>query len=154
MVGGACGSDGADRRRTLEGGSDEDRDQGSQDQAPRSAKPSRPDDKSGNQQHRRKPARADGGRNKGTRRSSQAASAPRQSKQAAVIALLRRSEGVTIGEVVSATGWQPHTVRGLFSGTLKKKLGLALNSAPEEGRGRVYRIMGATGTAGEAGTRV
>ena len=35
-------------------------------------------------------------------------------------------------------GWQRHTVRGLFSGTLKKKLGLALASAKEE-RGRVYR---------------
>jgi cytochrome c peroxidase len=39
----------------------------------------------------------------------------------------------------SATGWQRHTVRGVFSGTLKKKLGLTLASAKEE-RGRVYRI--------------
>jgi hypothetical protein len=37
------------------------------------------------------------------------------------------------------TGWQRHTVRGVFSGTLKKKLGLTLASAKEE-RGRVYRI--------------
>jgi hypothetical protein len=36
-------------------------------------------------------------------------------------------------------GWQRHTVRGLFSGTLKKKLGFALASAKGE-RGRVYRI--------------
>jgi hypothetical protein len=36
-------------------------------------------------------------------------------------------------------GWQRHTVRGLFSGTLKKKLGFTLSSAQEE-RGRVYRI--------------
>jgi hypothetical protein len=41
--------------------------------------------------------------------------------------------------VVTATGWQRHTVRGVFSGTLKKKLGLTLTSAKEE-RGRVYRI--------------
>jgi hypothetical protein len=41
--------------------------------------------------------------------------------------------------VASATGWQRHTVRGVFSGTLKKKLGLTLASAKEE-RGRVYRI--------------
>src|SRR6516164_2246542 len=63
----------------------------------------------------------------------------RPSKQAAVIAMLQRPEGATIEEVASAMGWQRHTVRGLFSGSLKKKLGLALASATEE-RGRVYRI--------------
>jgi hypothetical protein len=65
--------------------------------------------------------------------------AKRASKQDAVIAMLRRPEGATLNEVASATGWQRHTVRGVFSGTLKKKLGLILASAPEE-RGRVYRI--------------
>src|ERR1700726_1329105 len=65
--------------------------------------------------------------------------AKRPSKQDAVIAMLRRAEGATVDEVVSATGWQRHTVRGVFSGTLKKKLGLTLHSAKEE-RGRVYRI--------------
>jgi hypothetical protein len=63
----------------------------------------------------------------------------RPSKQDAVIGMLQRPEGVTVDEVVSATGWQRHTVRGVFSGTLKKKLGLTLASAKEE-RGRVYRI--------------
>ena len=65
--------------------------------------------------------------------------AKRPSKQEEVIAMLRRPEGATVDEVVSATGWQRHTVRGVFSGTLKKKLGLTLASAQEE-RGRVYRI--------------
>ena len=65
--------------------------------------------------------------------------AKRPSKQDEVIAMLRRPEGVTIDEVASATGWQRHTVRGVFSGTLKKKLGLTVVSAKEE-RGRVYRI--------------
>ena len=67
--------------------------------------------------------------------------AKRPSKQDEVIAMLRRPEGATVDEVVSATGWQRHTVRGVFSGTLKKKLGLTLASAQEE-RGRVYRIGG------------
>src|ERR1700682_4977853 len=65
--------------------------------------------------------------------------AKRPSKQEEVIAMLRRAEGATVDEVVSTTGWQRHTVRGVFSGTLKKKLGLTLASAKEE-RGRVYRI--------------
>jgi hypothetical protein len=67
------------------------------------------------------------------------ADAKRPSKQDAVITMLRRPEGATVDEVASATGWQRHTVRGVFSGTLKKKLGLILASAQEE-RGRVYRI--------------
>jgi hypothetical protein len=64
----------------------------------------------------------------------------RRSKQEAVIAMLQRPEGATVDEVASVMGWQRHTVRGLFSGTLKKKLGLTLASATEE-RGRVYRIV-------------
>ena len=63
----------------------------------------------------------------------------RPSKQDVVIAMLRQPEGATVDEVASVTGWQRHTVRGVFSGTLKKKLGLTLASAKEE-RGRVYRI--------------
>ena len=67
--------------------------------------------------------------------------AKRPSKQDEVIAMLGRPEGATVDEVASATGWQRHTVRGVFSGTLKKKLGLTIASAKEE-RGRVYRING------------
>ena len=67
--------------------------------------------------------------------------AKRPSKQDEVITMLRRPEGATVDEVASATGWQRHTVRGVFSGTLKKKLGLTIVSASEE-RGRVYRIDG------------
>ena len=70
---------------------------------------------------------------------NQQSDAKRSSKQEAVIAMLQRPEGATVDEVASAMGWQRHTVRGLFSGTLKKKLGLTLASAQEE-RGRVYRI--------------
>jgi hypothetical protein len=68
------------------------------------------------------------------------ATAPRAgSKQAQVIELFRRTEGATVAEVIAATGWQSHTVRGIVSGTLKKKLGLTVLSA-KEARGRVYRI--------------
>ena len=63
------------------------------------------------------------------------------SKQAKVIDLLKRPQGATVAEVMKATGWLPHTVRGMFAGALKKKHGLALVSAKEQ-RGRVYRIAG------------
>lgn len=62
------------------------------------------------------------------------------SKQAAVIAMLRRPDGATITQVMEATGWQAHTVRGTFAGALKKKLGLSLTSEKPEDGERVYRI--------------
>lgn len=61
-------------------------------------------------------------------------------KQAQLIAMLRRKEGATIAQIVEATGWQPHTVRGAFAGALKKKLGLTVTSEKVEGV-RVYRIL-------------
>ena len=64
------------------------------------------------------------------------------SKQAKVIDLLQRPEGTTVAEVMDATGWQPHTVRGMFSGALKKKHRLTVTSAKEH-HGRVYRIADA-----------
>ncbi|MCW5719215.1 MAG: DUF3489 domain-containing protein [Bauldia sp.] len=62
-------------------------------------------------------------------------------KQALLIEMLRRPEGATIDEVIAATGWQAHTVRGAMAGALKKKLGLDIKSEKVEGRGRVYSIV-------------
>lgn len=61
-------------------------------------------------------------------------------KQAQVIALLQRPEGVTIAEIVVATSWQAHSTRGMISGTLKKKLRLPIAAEKVEGRGTVYRM--------------
>lgn len=61
-------------------------------------------------------------------------------KLALLTDLLRRKGGVTIADAVKATGWQAHSIRGAISGTLKKKLGLAVASEAVEGRDRVYRI--------------
>jgi Protein of unknown function (DUF3489) len=63
-------------------------------------------------------------------------------KQAQLIAMLRRAKGATIDEVVEALEWQPHTVRGAIAGALKKKLGLDVTSEKDEKRGRVYRAAG------------
>ena len=56
--------------------------------------------------------------------------------------MLRRSEGATVDQIMDATGWQRHSVRGAFAGALKKKLGLAVTSEKVEDRGRVYRVAG------------
>jgi hypothetical protein len=61
-------------------------------------------------------------------------------KQTEMIALLSRPEGANIDEIVAATGWQKHTVRGAIAGALKKKLRLEVTSDKVERRGRVYKI--------------
>ena len=61
-------------------------------------------------------------------------------KQAQIIAMLQRPEGATVAEMVEATGWLAHTVRGSISGALKKKLGLPITAEKVEGRGTVYCV--------------
>lgn len=60
-------------------------------------------------------------------------------KQAQVIALLQRPQGTSIAEVIALTGWQAHSIRGLFAGTLKKR-GIVVSSEKAEGSERVYRV--------------
>jgi hypothetical protein len=62
------------------------------------------------------------------------------SKIARVIALLERADGATIAEMMAATNWQQHTIRGTLAGSIPKKFGRTVSSERVEGRGRVYRI--------------
>lgn len=61
-------------------------------------------------------------------------------KQSLMIELLKRPGGTTLAEIVEATGWQAHTVRGAMAGAIKKKLGLTITSQKDEAKGRIYRI--------------
>ena len=60
-------------------------------------------------------------------------------KHARIIAMLRAPAGATIAAIMTATEWQPHSVRGFLAGVIRKKLGLNLVSE-QTAKGRVYRI--------------
>jgi hypothetical protein len=62
------------------------------------------------------------------------------SKKADVLDLLRRKGGCTLAEIMKATGWQAHTVRGFISGTLGKKMGLTVASIKSDSGERTYSI--------------
>lgn len=69
----------------------------------------------------------------------EAATAPvPATKQSQLITLL--GSGASMAQMIKLTGWQPHTVRGMLSGSLRKRLGLNVQHRMEEGV-RVYRIV-------------
>ncbi len=59
-------------------------------------------------------------------------------KKAEVIAMLKRAKGATLGEIMEATQWQKHTVRGFVS-ILGSKGGLAIESSKNAAGERTYK---------------
>jgi hypothetical protein len=64
------------------------------------------------------------------------------SKAAKILDLLKRPDGATLAELMKATGWLAHSVRGFLSGTIRKKLGLNVVSTKGEDGERTYSIKG------------
>ena len=64
----------------------------------------------------------------------------KSTKQAQVLALLKRSGGATLQHLMRATGWQAHSVRGFISGALGKRLRLKIESFKNSRGERAYRI--------------
>jgi hypothetical protein len=78
---------------------------------------------------------------KGAKKAKGAKPAARDlSKTAKVLDLQKRSGGVTGKELMKATGWQPHSVRGFLSGTVGKKMGLTVVSTKGDAGERSYSI--------------
>ena len=63
-----------------------------------------------------------------------------QTKGDKILKLLQRNTGATIAELTKSTGWQPHSVRGFMSGTLKKKQRLEITSSKEANKDRRYCV--------------
>src|SRR5947208_15976352 len=62
-------------------------------------------------------------------------------KKAAILTLLRRSKGATLQELMKATEWQAHSVRGFLSGAVGKQMGLQLKNFDRSGE-RAYQVKG------------
>ena len=62
------------------------------------------------------------------------------SKQSFVLDMLRGEKGASVALIMTATGWQQHSVRGFLAGIVRKKLKLNLTSVPSE-NGRIYKII-------------
>ena len=63
-----------------------------------------------------------------------------QGRLGLLIGLLRQPEGATLAAMVTATGWQKHSVRGAMAGAIRKKLGLTVVSE-KAGTIRSWRIV-------------
>lgn len=99
----------------------------------------RPKPKAGSRKSRSK-RRKTGGAKKESKTKSAKGIARKGSKTARVLALLQRPNGVSLKELMKATGWQPHSVRGFLSGTVGKKMGRTVQSSKSEGGERTYTV--------------
>jgi hypothetical protein len=77
---------------------------------------------------------------KGAKPAKSADGAREGSKAARVLDLLKRPNGATLAELMKSTGWQAHSVRGFLSGTIGKKLALAVQSTKAEDGQRRYSV--------------
>jgi hypothetical protein len=68
------------------------------------------------------------------------ASTPRaESKGAKILEMIGRPKGATLAEIVKATDWQKHSIRGFLS-TAAKKHDLKIESTKTDAGDRVYQI--------------
>lgn len=68
-------------------------------------------------------------------------SAPKATKAEQITTLLRRPEGASLDEMMKATGWQQHSLRGFMSGTIVKRKGLAIASEKLDGERRYHIVL-------------
>lgn len=77
------------------------------------------------------------GGNQAAKGRKRAATAPKTTK---ILALLGRPRGASVKELMKATGWRPHSVRGFLSGVVAKRMGLKIRSTQDESGERRYTL--------------
>ena len=85
-------------------------------------------------------AKKQNGKNRKPKKTKPALQLREGSKKAEIIELLQRRTGVTLQELMTATGWQAHSVRGFLSAAVSKQMGLHVDSSKRDDGQRVYRI--------------
>jgi len=94
---------------------------------PKSGKKTTPAKKAAKGAKSAKPAKTESGARQG-------------SKTEQVLELLKRPDGATLQNLMKATGWQAHSVRGFLSGTVGKRMGLEVTSTKGENGERTYSL--------------
>ena len=88
-----------------------------------------------------KPKAIPHGGNKGRKKAATDGQGAREgTKKAAILALLRQPNGATLKDLMAATGWQAHSVRGFISGAIVKKMGLKVESQKRADGERAYSL--------------
>jgi hypothetical protein len=87
-----------------------------------------------------KAARKPSSGKKAPKRPQKAGHSREGTKAGKVLELLKRPGGVTLDQLMKATGWQAHSVRGFLSGVVGKKMRLPVMSAKTEEGGRTYSV--------------
>jgi hypothetical protein len=94
--------------------------------------------KGGKPQPAAKPKKAAKATKKAAKREDKPAPPRATSKGATILDLIARPKGATLAEIVKATGWQAHSVRGFLS-TAAKKHGMTIESVKNDAGERTYK---------------
>jgi Protein of unknown function (DUF3489) len=85
-----------------------------------------------------KGAKASKQEKRGKKPARKAAAPHRESKTGTILEMIGRAKGATLAEIMTATGWQAHSVRGFIS-TAGKKHQVKIESSKTEAGERLYR---------------
>ena len=66
---------------------------------------------------------------------------PKKTKKQILLDMLKSENGATKKQMMEATNWKDHSIRGMLSGAFKKKMNLNITSQKNKDGDLVYRII-------------